>query len=225
MKRPSVRRIAISAVALATVLAGARPVAGAVIPVTTVKQKISSTVVSLQEAIYSANYDASVAVKFSGTNPVFIPTQQCVAGSGDDSIVLPEGAVFQLSSIIDDGDNPTGPTATPIIFSTITMFAYGATLRADRHQELRLFAVHPMGHLTIRKAISEVFARRVATAAKAVAAAWEPESAIYVMSGGLVVEASTFRSNIARGGTGGSGHSGGGGGIGGTAAGPVITRR
>src|SRR6186713_2107101 len=99
MTRPSIRRIATSAVALATVaLAVARPVAGAVIPVTTLKQKITSSGgCSLQEAIYAANYDASVAVIFSGNNPVFIPTQ-CVPGYGDDEIVLPAGALFQLSS-------------------------------------------------------------------------------------------------------------------------------
>ena len=152
MKRLSIRRIASSALALAIVVAGARPVAGAVIPVTTVQQKISSTGgCSLQEAIYAANYDASVAVRFNGTTPVLIPTQ-CVAGSGDDSIVLPAGAVFQLSNIVDDADNPTGPTATPIIFSNITLFAYGAILERTGSKNFRLFAVHPMGHLTIKKA-------------------------------------------------------------------------
>jgi len=138
MKRHCVRRIASSAVALAIVFAGARPVAGAVIPVTTVEQKISSAGgCSLQEAIYSANYDASVAVQYVGTTAVLIQTQ-CVAGSGDDSIVLPAGAVFQLSKIVDDADNPTGPTATPIIFSKITLFAYGAILQRTGSKNFRL---------------------------------------------------------------------------------------
>src|SRR6185436_18654758 len=152
MNRSRIQRIASSALALVIVIGGARPVAGAVIPVTSTKQKITSTGgCSLQEAIYSANYDASVAIIFNGTNPVVIQTQ-CVPGSGDDSIVLPAGAVFQLNNIVDDGDNPTGPTATPIIFSNITLFAYGAILERTGSKNFRLFAVHPMGHLTIKKA-------------------------------------------------------------------------
>jgi len=216
MTRPSIRRIATSAVALATVaLAGARPVAGAVIPVTTLKQKITSTGgCSLQEAIYAANYDASVAVIFSGNNPVFIPTQ-CVPGNGDDAIVLPAGALFQLSSIIDDADNPTGPTATPIIFSNITIFAYGATLERTGTKNFRLFAVHPLGHLTLRNAYIRGFRAQGGDGGLGGGGGMGAGGAIYVMSGGLVVEASTFRANIARGGTGGNGHSGGGGGIGG----------
>jgi hypothetical protein len=215
MTRPSVRRTASLAVVLAMVLAGARPVAGAVIPVTTVQQKITSTGgCSLQEAIYSANYDASVAVKYIGTNPVFIPTQ-CVAGSGDDSIVLPAGALFQLSAIVDDADNPTGPTATPIIFSNITLFAYGAILERTGGKNIRLFAVHPMGHLTIKKAHIRGFRAQGGNGGLGGGGGLGAGGAIYVMSGSLVVEASTVSGNIARGGSGGDGLSGGGGGMGG----------
>jgi len=208
------------AIALAIVLAGARPVAGAVIPVTTVQQKISSTGgCSLQEAIYSANYDASVAFKYNGTTPVMIQTQ-CVAGSGDDSIVLPAGVLFQLSSIVDDADNPTGPTATPIIFSNITLFAYGATLERTGSKNFRLFAVHPLGHLTIKKAHIRGFRAQGGNGGEGGGGGLGAGGAIYVMSGSLVVEASTFSANIARGGAGGSGLSGGGGGIGGNGGGP-----
>ena len=189
--------------------------AGAVIAVTTVQQKITSTGgCSLQEAIYSANYDASVAVRFNGTTPVLIPTQ-CVAGSGDDSIVLPAGAVFQLSSIIDDPDNPTGPTATPIIFSNITLFAYGATLERTGSKNLRLFAVHPIGHLTIKKAHIKGFHAQGGKGGLGGGGGLGAGGAIYVMSGSLSVEASTFSANTAHGGAGGSGLGGGGGGIGG----------
>ena len=215
MKRPSIQRIAVSPVALAIVLAGARPVAGAVIPVTTVQQKISSTGgCSLQEAIYSANYDASVAVIFNGTTPVLIQTQ-CVAGSGDDSIVLPAGAVFHLSNIVDDADNPTGPTATPIIFSNITLFAYGAILERTGSKSFRLFAVHPMGRLTIKKAHIRGFRAQGGNGGLGGGGGMGAGGAIYVMSGSLAVEASTFSANFARGGSGGDGLSGGGGGIGG----------
>ena len=215
MRRPSVRRIANTAVALAIVLAGVRPAAGAVIAVTTVQQKISSTGgCSLQEAIYAANYDASVAVKYIGTSPVFIPTQ-CVAGSGDDSIVLPAGALFQLSGIVDDADNPTGPTATPIIFSNITLFAYGAILERTGSKNFRLFAVHPMGHLTIKKAHIRGFRAQGGNGGPGGGGGMGAGGAVYVMSGSLVVEASTFTANIARGGAGADGLMGGGGGVGG----------
>ena len=162
------------------------------IPVTTVQQKITSTGgCSLQEAIYSANYDASVAVRFSGTNPVIIPTQ-CVAGSGDDSIVLPAGALFQLSSIVDDADNPTGPTATPIIFSNITLYAYGATLERTGSKNFRLFAVHPLGHLTIKKAHIRGFRAQGGNGGRGGGGGMGAGGAIYVMNGSLVIEASTF---------------------------------
>ena len=86
MKTSFIRRIASSAFVLALVISGARPVAGAVIAVTTVQQKVSGVGgCSLQEAIYSANYDAAVAVKFVGADPVLISTQ-CVAGSGDEVV-------------------------------------------------------------------------------------------------------------------------------------------
>ena len=215
MNRRSLQRIASATVAVTIVLAGVRPAAGAVIPVTTVKQKISSTGgCSLQEAIYSANYDASVAVIFNGTTPVLIPTQ-CVAGSGDDSIVLPAGAVFQLSSIVDDADNPTGPTATPIIFSNITLFAYGAILERTSSKNFRLFAVHPMGHLTIKKAHIRGFRAQGGNGGPGGGGGMGAGGAIYVMNGSLVVEASTFSGNVARGGAGQHGLMGGGGGIGG----------
>ena len=215
MNRRSMQRVASSALALATVLAGSRPAAGAVITVTTVQQKISSTGgCSLQEAIYSANYDASVAVKYSGTNPIFITTL-CAAGSGDDSIVLPAGALFQLSNIVDDGDNPAGPTATPIIFSNITLFAYGAILERTGSKNFRLFAVHPLGHLTIKKAYIRGFRAQGGNGGQGGGGGMGAGGAIYVMSGSLVVEASTFTANIARGGAGGSGLKGGGGGVGG----------
>jgi hypothetical protein len=215
MIRP-VQRITGAAIALAFLIAAARPAAGAVIYVTTTQQKISSTGgCSLQEAIYSANYDASVAVKFSGTTPNFIPTQ-CVAGSGDDSIVLPAGAVFQLSSIVDDADNPTGPTATPIIFSNITLFAYGATLQRSGNTNLRLFAVHPFGHLTIKKAHIRGFRAQGGNGGPGGGGGMGAGGAIYVMNGSLIVEASTFSANVSRGGAGGAGLIGGGGGIGGS---------
>jgi hypothetical protein len=215
MNRRVVQCVASSALALATVLAGASPAASAVITVTTLQQKISSTGgCSLQEAIYAANYDASIAVKYSGTNPIFIPTQ-CAAGNGDDAIVLPAGELFQLRDIVNDADNPAGPTATPIIFSKITLYAYGATLQRIGGTNFRLFAVHPLGHLTIKKAFITGFRAQGGKGGPGGGGGMGAGGAIYVMGGSLVVEASTFAENTARGGAGGSGLKGGGGGIGG----------
>src|SRR5262245_33253319 len=115
---------AILSLTLVMVLLGARAAGGPVIPVTTSSRKVSSTGgCSLQEAIYSANFDQNVAIAgYSGTTPIEVVTQ-CVPGSGDDIIVLPDRGLFQFSRIFDDAYNPAGPTATPIITSNITILA------------------------------------------------------------------------------------------------------
>ena len=66
--------------------------------------------------------------------------------------MLPAQAVLQLSKIVDDHINPAGPTATPIITSTITILAYGARLERIGNQNFRLFTVGTTGNLTIRRA-------------------------------------------------------------------------
>src|SRR5262249_37586940 len=106
----------------------ARDAAAAFIPVTTLQQKISGTGgCSVQEAIYSANLHSNIAID-TALPDHFVGTQ-CVPGTGNDTIELPTGGVFQLSSSLDsDVYNFTGPTATPIIFSTITIEGNGATL-------------------------------------------------------------------------------------------------
>src|SRR5687768_1231341 len=118
-------RVAVPVLMLAIVCVAVSDAVGAVIPVTTVQQKISAAGgCSLQEAIYSANFDNNVAIAtYDGSTPVEVVTQ-CVPGNGDDIIVLPAGALLQLSKIVDDHINPTGPTATPIITSNITILAY-----------------------------------------------------------------------------------------------------
>ena len=129
---------------------------------------------SLQEAIYSANFDSNLAIAgYDGATPVVVVTE-CVPGSGDDIIVLPAGGLLQLSRIVDDADNPAGPTATPIITSNITILAYGATLQRAALANFRLFTVGTTGHLTIRRAYIKAFVRKVATEKMAVAVAWGP---------------------------------------------------
>src|SRR5271169_576148 len=146
---------------LATILLGivglAQPGAaqtGSFIPVTTTDDKISSSGgCSLKEAIYSANLNDNIAVdsvNSDGSDHLIITG--CVAGTGDDTIVLPTGAVFQMSSITSDEYNPYGPTATPIITSNITIEANGATLEHVGSANFRAFAVGSSGNLTIRNA-------------------------------------------------------------------------
>src|SRR5437870_4693977 len=107
------RRMAWASIA-ATVLT-VHTAAGATIYVTTPIQKISeSDGCSLQEAIYSANFHSNIAI--DATDPDHFITSQCVAGTGNDTIVLPTGGVFNLNNYLDgDAYNPYGPTATPII--------------------------------------------------------------------------------------------------------------
>jgi Divergent InlB B-repeat domain len=200
--------------ALATMMAG--EAAAAIIPVTTAIQKISSSGgCSLQEAIYSANFDNNVAISgYSGSAPRMVTTQ-CTPGSGDDIIVLPLGQTLLLKKIVDDADNPAGPTATPIITSNITILAYGATLQRTGTENFRLFTVGPTGHLTIRRAYIKGFLARGGNGGSGGGGGLGAGGAIFVLGGTLVIEASTLDGNGAFGGRGIDGHGGGGGGIGG----------
>src|SRR2546428_467736 len=172
------RWIALAILLLVTSIATVRDAGGAIIFVTTLEQKIGGPGCSLQEAVYSANFALNVAIagygsplNFSDHAPRVVATD-CVPGHGDDIIVLPSGALFQLSKIVDDADNPIGPTATPMITSNITIEANGATLQyvptvtevcdifinvPCTPASLRAFAVGPTGHLTTRNAYIKVF--------------------------------------------------------------------
>jgi hypothetical protein len=215
---------AILALTLSMVCLGAREAASAVIPVTTVEQKISATGgCSLQEAIYSANFDSNIAISgYSGSTPIVVVTQ-CVPGSGDDIIVLPAAALMQFSNIVDDAYNPAGPTATPIITSTITILGYGARLEHIGSLNFRLFTVGSTGHLTIRKAYIRGFKVQGGSGINGGGGGMGAGAAVYVIGGGLVIEGSTFEGNAALGGVaagavinnGAYGINGGGGGVGG----------
>ena len=104
----------------------------AVIHVTSVESKISETGgCSLQEAIQSANFDANVAIDVvlpDGTD--HFVTTQCEPGSGDDTIVLPTGLDLFIPRAVFDAHNPAGPTATPLVFTNITIEGNGATLQS-----------------------------------------------------------------------------------------------
>src|SRR5437868_1106977 len=132
----------------------AQTTSGARIYVTTTAQKIGSIGTggcSLQEAIYSSVLHNSLdggahGIAIDATDPDHFITTECVMGTGNgDTILLPISGVFSLNSYLDgDAHNPYGPTATPIIFSTMTIEGSGATLQwTGGSANVRLFAVGP----------------------------------------------------------------------------------
>jgi hypothetical protein len=214
------RMLALSALTTALLLACVASATANVIFVTTTKQKISSSNpsdinyqagCSLQEAIYSANRDENTAVvRIEGhvedVGESYTPeivTTACVAGSGDDLIVLPFGATFELSRAVDDLENYVGPTATPIVTSTIRIDAHGAKLVRTGDQLFRAFAVAG-GSLTIRNAeITGFVAKGGNGGFGGGGGGLGAGGAIYVTGGTLNLEGCTFDENSAIGGDGG----------------------
>src|SRR6266496_4318686 len=186
---------------------------GATIYVTTVDQKISdSGGCSLQEAIYSANFHSNIAI--DATDPDHFITTQCVAGTGNDTIVLPTGGVFNLDTFLDgDAYNPFGPTATPIIFSTVTIDGHGATLQWTGSGNVRLFAVGTAsintpngtatgtGSLTLKNVYVKNFHVKGGDGTGGGGGGLGAGGAIFLKDGTLIVENSTFDSNYATGGS------------------------
>ncbi len=210
------RRRAVFVAALLTMIAVlGRAAHAATIFVTTLEQKISATAgCSLQEAIFSANFDKNIAI--DSTNPDRFITTECVAGNGHDTIVLPTRAVLQMSSIVDDAYNYMGPTATPIIFTNITIEAHGARLEhTPNGVNFRAFAVGQtsihlpdgttvsgVGNLTIRNVHIKGFTVKGGDGAGGGGGGMGAGGAIFVADGALTVEASTFEANGAAGGNG-----------------------
>jgi Divergent InlB B-repeat domain len=192
-------------------------VSGATIYVTSLEQKITGTGgCSLQEAIYSATLRANIAI--DSTNPDHFIVTQCVQGTGNgDVIVLPKGGVFNLNTYLDgDAHNPYGPTATPIIFSTMTIEGAGATLQwTGGSTNVRLFAIGPAsvntptnngtvsgtGGLTLRNVYIKGFHVKGGDGGgDGGGGGLGAGGAIYLQNGTLIVENSTFDGNQATGG-------------------------
>src|SRR5512142_1782398 len=136
---------------LCIVLAGTASAAR--IYVTTETPGIGTGACSLQEAIYSSvlhdTLDGTHGIAIDATDPDHFVTTGCVLGDGNDTIVLPTKGTIQLQGELQpygyvDGDayNPYGPTATPLIFSSITIEGNGARLEWDpaASGNVRLFA-------------------------------------------------------------------------------------
>jgi uncharacterized repeat protein (TIGR01451 family) len=193
---------------------------------------------SLQEAIYAANFDQAIAI--DTTNPDHFYNTGCVAGSGNDTIVLPAGVVFQMRIPVDDAHNSIGPTATPIIFSNIIIEANGATLQKTGDANMRAFTVgaacidlgagtscdpfNPpagaafgFGNLTIRNAYITGFTVKGGDGSSGGGGGMGAGGAIYMKGGVLTIDKCTFEGNGAIGGNGSlqdpGGPGGGGGGV------------
>ena len=122
---------------------------GANISVTYLGQRVTGgNGCSLQEAIYAANFGSNLAI--SGINSDgtdrFVATN-CQPGTGNDTIILPQNATLYMNVVVDDAHNAVGPTATPFVFSTVTIEANGATLMWTGQHHARAFAV---GSATVR---------------------------------------------------------------------------
>src|SRR6266550_4818547 len=237
--------LAIASLTMGPPNATAQTTSGARIFVTTTVQKIGGIGTggcSLQEAIYSsvlhssffANYFGGHGIAIDATDPDHFIATDCVAGTGNgDTIVLPIGGTFNLTTYVDgDAYNPYGPTATPIIFSTVTIEGDGATLQwTGGSGNVRLLAVGPAsvtvrdsngnplatvsgtGRLMLRNAYIKGFHVKGGDGGPGGGGGMGAGGAIYLQNGSLIVENSTFDSNRAVGGNGGAGGYGGGGGI------------
>lgn len=190
-----------------------------IIYVTSLEDKISETGgCSLQEAIFSANLDNNLAIdKYGIDGTPHMITTQCAKGQGDDTIVLPTGATLLLDTVVDDPDNPTGPAATPIITSHITIEAAGSTLQYSPNlnvppchfftvaypcvYSLRLFAIASSGYLKLDNANVKGFLVRGGNGGwDGGGAGMGAGGAIFVRAGTLEVTNSTFSGNGAIGG-------------------------
>lgn len=191
-----------------------------VIFVTSLEDKVSGIGgCSLQEAIYAANRDDNlVPLSYNGSDgsPILVPTQ-CQPGQGDDRIILPVQAVFQLNRVVLDASNPFGATATPMVTSKITIEANGSTLEWTGSSNARAFTVGSTGNLTLLDIYIRDFHVKGGNGGSGGGGGLGAGGAIYVKGeGSLNIERSTFSGNKAAGGNGsGTAFGGGGGGLGG----------
>jgi CSLREA domain-containing protein len=172
---------------------------------------------SLQEAIYAANLDAAKAPDPAnlGDPDAFIATG-CAAGSGADVITLPVKGTFTMSGPAADVYNYVGPTATPMVDSTIIVEANGSKIQhGGGPVAYRAFAVGQGGDLTLHEIHVKGFEVQGGDGAGGGGGGLGAGGAIYVQDGTLAVGWSTFEQNGVLGGNGSNGNINGGGGGGG----------
>ena len=133
--------LAVAKLLLVALSVASRTAAQVTINVNTTQQGVTNGQCSLQEAIYSSEFGTNIAL--SQTDPDTTYQTGCLPGTGNgDTIVLPANSVFSFDHYWDgDGHNYTGPTATPIIFTSLTIEGNGATLQWTGSGNSRLFAV------------------------------------------------------------------------------------
>ncbi len=133
------RQISLVAVLMmVVVLTICSPAHATTIHVNTTQQGVTIGQCSLQEAIYSSEFKTNSAI--GATDPDTFYTTGCEPGTGVDTIELPSNAVFNFTQFWDgDAHNIFGPTATPVIFSTITIEGNGAMLQWTGVGNSRLF--------------------------------------------------------------------------------------
>ncbi len=193
------------------------PAQAANIQVTTTQQGISFGLCSLQEAIYSSDLKTNKAI--DTTLPDHFYQTGCVPGTGNDTIILPAGAVFGFSGPWLDLHNKLGPTATPVIFSTVEIEGNGATLQSvgafkPQPGNFRLFAVVRIndpggfagrGNLSLRNVYIKNFRIKGGDGGDGGGGGLGAGGAIYVdQFAFLTVDGSTFENNGAVGGNGGA---------------------
>jgi len=136
-------RITLATTVLLALGSAQRTEAQTTIQVTTTQQGVTdASHCSLQEAIYAAEFASPTALNL--TDPDRFYTSGCLlqGGSAPFTIALQKGAVYSFNTSWDhDAHNPFGFTATPIIFTNITIQGNGATLQWTGSGNSRLFAI------------------------------------------------------------------------------------
>ena len=218
------KALAVASALVAGLLAPAPAHAADILVTVTTQRVTGGPGCSLQEAIFSANFDASLSIDGMDAfgNSLVRPTS-CVPGSGADRIILPFRATFKVNGPIVDPESPFGPTATPVIHSTVVIEGNGSSLVGSGDAVTRAFAVDVSGHLTMSNLHVADFTVRGGNGGEAPT----PETfavlggggggmgaggAVFVRGGTLVARNSTFSGNNVTGGRGGFGMFGGGGG-------------
>jgi len=215
-------RIAVAAIPLLALGSAQLTEAQTTIQVTTTQQGVTdANHCSLQEAIYAAEFESNTALNLTDPDRFYQTGCKLQGNSAPFTIVL-QKAVYSFNTFWDrDAHNPFGLTATPIIFTNITIQGNGATLQWTGTGNSRLFAVgsasifddldnKPVtgtGSLTLESVYIKGFKIKGGDGACGGGGGLGAGGAIYVGQNDsgvptLTVENSTFDSNFAIGGKG-----------------------
>lgn len=135
-------RITLAAVPLLALGSAQLTEAQTTIHVTTTQQGVTDARhCSLQEAIYAAEFASNTALNLTDPDR-FYKTGCVLQGSTPPFAIVLQKTVYSFNTFWDrDAHNPFGLTATPLIFTAITIEGNGATLQWTGTGNSRLFAV------------------------------------------------------------------------------------